>query len=342
MVLGVRAPDGTVGAELRLEPACAFAAVAHRRRPATAGAGWPERGPRFIPGRAATRGGPAKAAVVDGGAPSGSASRPPARAAQRGPHSLALPRRFTTSTALVRDDLHVERALAGSGPAAQFHRSRPPSGGRLRAPRQRARPLGLGGTVRVPWGRPAAHGGRRPRRRAIRAPSVVARRPGVGPGLHRRIRGSRPWRVLRPRLAGRRRPWPHGSVARTAHAPAVHGCHGDDRPGLETTPGRRRMMGDVVLFRRLLSQARPYWPHVVALFLLSLLSSPLSLLAPLPLKIAVDSVIGSHPLPHAIAPLVPEAITRSLGALLAFAIGLLVAVALLRQLQGLTNTLLQA
>src|SRR5436190_4821874 len=102
------------------------------------------------------------------------------------------------------------------------------------------------------------------------------------------------------------------------------------------------MTGDVVLFRRLLSQARPYWPHVVALFLLSLLSSPLSLLTPLPLKIAVDSVIGSHPLPHAIAPLVPEAITRSLGALLAFAIGLLVAVALLRQLQGLTNTLLQA
>src|SRR5437667_122725 len=102
------------------------------------------------------------------------------------------------------------------------------------------------------------------------------------------------------------------------------------------------MTGDVVLFRRLLSQARPYWPHVVALFLLSLLSSPLSLLTPLPLKIAVDSVIGSHPLPHAIAPLVPEAITRSPGALLAFAIGLLVAVALLRQLQGLTNTLLQA
>src|SRR5438093_1490151 len=102
------------------------------------------------------------------------------------------------------------------------------------------------------------------------------------------------------------------------------------------------MMGDVVLFRRLLSQARPYWPHVAALFLLSLLSSPLSLLAPLPLKIAVDSVIGSHPLPHAIAPLVPEAIAHSPAVLLAIAVGLLVTVALLRQLQGLTNTLLQA
>ena len=101
-------------------------------------------------------------------------------------------------------------------------------------------------------------------------------------------------------------------------------------------------MGDVVLYRRLLSQARPYWPHVVALFLLSLLSSPLSLLTPLPLKIAVDSVIGSHPLPHVIAPFVPDAIARSPATLLAIAVGLLVTVALLRQLQGMTNTLLQA
>src|SRR3989454_7180301 len=236
MVSGVRAPDGTVGAKLRLESTPLCAAVAYRGRPAAAGAGLPERSPRFIPGRAATQGGPAEAAVVDGSAPSGSAARPPAWAAQRGPHSLALPRRLTTSTALARDDLHVERALAGSGPAAQFHRSRPPDGGRLRAPRRRARPLGLGGAVRVPWGRPAAHGGRRPPRRAIRAPSVVARRPSMGPGPHRRLRGSRPRRVSRPRLAGRRRPWPYGSAARAAHASTVHDCHGDDHAGPETTP----------------------------------------------------------------------------------------------------------
>src|SRR5437899_12839797 len=236
MAPGVRAPDGTVGAKLRLEPAHAFAAVAHRRRPATAGAGRPERGPRVIPGRATTQGGPAEAAVVDSSAPSGSASRPPARAAQRGPHTLALPRRFTTRTALACDDLHVERALAGSGPAAQFHRSRPSDGGRLRAPWRRARPLGLGGAVRVLWGRPAAHGGRRPRRRAIRAPSVVARRPGMEPDPHRRLCGSRPWRASRPRLAGRRSPWPPRPAARAAHARAEHGRHGDDHSGPETTP----------------------------------------------------------------------------------------------------------
>src|SRR5207245_11352421 len=182
----------------------------------------------------------------------------------------------------------------------------------------------------------------RPRRRAIRAPSVVARRPGMEPDPHRRLCGSRPWRASRPRLAGRRSPWPRRPAARAAHARAEHGRHGDDHPRPETTPGRRRMTGDVVLFRRLLSQARPCWPHVVALFLLSLLSSPLSLLTPLPLKIAVDSVIGSHPIPHVISPFVPEAIAHSPAGLLALAVALLVGVALLRQLQGLTNTLLQA
>ena len=99
---------------------------------------------------------------------------------------------------------------------------------------------------------------------------------------------------------------------------------------------------DVALFRRLLGQALPYWPYVSALFLLSLLSSPLSLLTPLPLRIAVDSVIGSHPLPPVIAPFVPEAIAPSPGRLLVLAVSLLLAVALLGQLQALASMLLGA
>src|SRR3989442_13329330 len=54
---------------------------------------------------------------------------------------------------------------------------------------------------------------------------------------------------------------------------------------------------DVLVVRRLLGEARPSWPLIGALFLLSLLSSPLALLMPLPLKIAVDSVIGSRAVP---------------------------------------------
>ena len=50
--------------------------------------------------------------------------------------------------------------------------------------------------------------------------------------------------------------------------------------------------GDFALYRRLLAQVRAYWPHLTGILLLSFLSAPLSLLTPLPLKIAVDSVSG--------------------------------------------------
>src|SRR5207253_10479102 len=111
----------------------------------------------------------------------------------------------------------------------------------------------------------------------------------MGPGLHRRLRGSRPWRVSPPRLAGRRRPWPHGSVARAPHAPAVHACHGDDRSGLETTPGRRPVTRDVILYRRLLHETRPYWLHRAGLLGHGLPASPMALHTPAPQKIAVHA-----------------------------------------------------
>jgi ATP-binding cassette subfamily B protein len=75
--------------------------------------------------------------------------------------------------------------------------------------------------------------------------------------------------------------------------------------------------------------------------LLSLLSTPLTLLTPLPLKIAVDSVLGTEPLPEFLKTLLPVTITASSTAMLVFATGLLVAVALLSQLQELGNSLLQ-
>jgi len=100
-------------------------------------------------------------------------------------------------------------------------------------------------------------------------------------------------------------------------------------------------MGDVSLYRRLLLQARPYWLHLAGAFALGLLASPLALLNPVPLKIVVDSVLGGHPLPAFLRPLLPEAAARSPAAILFFAIGLLVVVAVLGQLQGLATTLLR-
>jgi ATP-binding cassette subfamily B protein len=97
---------------------------------------------------------------------------------------------------------------------------------------------------------------------------------------------------------------------------------------------------DFTLYRKLLQQARPYWPHLAALFLLGLLSIPLALLTPLPLKIAVDSVIGSHPLPGFLERLLPTVAARSQTTLLILAALLAVVIALLDQLQRLGSSLL--
>jgi ATP-binding cassette subfamily B protein len=102
------------------------------------------------------------------------------------------------------------------------------------------------------------------------------------------------------------------------------------------------MMHDLALVRRLLQRARPYWLHLASLFAVGLLASPIALLTPVPLKIVVDSVLGSLPLPPSVHELLPAALTRSPGALLALAVGLLLAIAALGQLQALGNKFMQA
>jgi len=98
-------------------------------------------------------------------------------------------------------------------------------------------------------------------------------------------------------------------------------------------------MHDVTLYRRVLRQARPYWPHVVGVFALGLLASPIALLTPVPLKIVVDSVLGTRPLPPLLRALAPAG--ASAAATLTVAIGLLLAVTALGQLQSLATTLVR-
>jgi ATP-binding cassette, subfamily B, bacterial len=88
------------------------------------------------------------------------------------------------------------------------------------------------------------------------------------------------------------------------------------------------------LYARIIRQARPYWLHLVGLFLLSMLASPISLLVPLPLKIAVDSAIANLPLPSFLAALLPASTVSSSTAILLLAVALLIAINLLSQLQG--------
>jgi ATP-binding cassette, subfamily B, bacterial len=99
---------------------------------------------------------------------------------------------------------------------------------------------------------------------------------------------------------------------------------------------------DLTLLRRLVRQARPSLPHIVVLLLLGLLSTPLALLTPLPLKIAVDSVIGSRPLPGFLDALLPDAAAGSSTVILILAAGLIVAVTLLSELVDLASSLLSA
>jgi ATP-binding cassette subfamily B protein len=70
-------------------------------------------------------------------------------------------------------------------------------------------------------------------------------------------------------------------------------------------------VGDIALFRRLGAELRPYWRGIVGILLLSFAAAPLSLLTPLPLKIAVDTVIGSQPVPDFLAPLLPDAASKT-------------------------------
>jgi ATP-binding cassette subfamily B protein len=73
---------------------------------------------------------------------------------------------------------------------------------------------------------------------------------------------------------------------------------------------------------------------------LSLMSTPVALLTPLPLKIVVDSVLGDKPLPGFMQPVVPEAITGSVGMILLLAVSLVVIVALLSQLRRICHLIL--
>ena len=101
-----------------------------------------------------------------------------------------------------------------------------------------------------------------------------------------------------------------------------------------------RRYGGFELYRRLLLEARPCWPHILGLFLLSLLSIPIALLTPLPLKLVVDSVVGSHPLPLFLQEIGLAARPDPENVLL-FAVGLTIALALLSGLQALANYMLR-
>jgi ATP-binding cassette, subfamily B, bacterial len=102
-----------------------------------------------------------------------------------------------------------------------------------------------------------------------------------------------------------------------------------------------RGYSDRAIYGRVLREARPYWRHIFGIWAISLFATPLALLLPLPLNIAVDSVLGDKPLPGFLQTLLPNSIEDSTQALLIFAVALLVAVELASQVQSMSKTLLR-
>jgi ATP-binding cassette, subfamily B, bacterial len=95
------------------------------------------------------------------------------------------------------------------------------------------------------------------------------------------------------------------------------------------------------LSRRLLHQVRPYSSHIVCILLIDLVATPLSLLSPVPLKIVVDTVIGSQPLPPLLDALLPNSVIDSQLLLLSVATVLQVLIVFFNQLQTLGSYVLR-
>src|SRR5882762_6437394 len=87
--------------------------------------------------------------------------------------------------------------------------------------------------------------------------------------------------------------------------------------------------------KRAFEDLRPYlWP-ILVLLIVSLLAVPITLIFPLPIKILVDSVLGSQSLPGYLAVFVGSQVSKSLA--LWLAIGILMGTAVLTYLQNLVN-----
>lgn len=100
-----------------------------------------------------------------------------------------------------------------------------------------------------------------------------------------------------------------------------------------------RARTDAQLLTRLLREIRSYLPSLGGVLLLELLGTPLSLLTPVPMKLAVDSIIHQRPLPSPLSRWLPSASADPEGLLL-WVCGLSLLIAFASQLQSLLSSLL--
>ncbi len=95
------------------------------------------------------------------------------------------------------------------------------------------------------------------------------------------------------------------------------------------------------VYRKVLTHSRECWPHLTAVVALSFLATPLTMLLPVPLKIAVDSVIGDRPFPALLRTIFPGWMIQSWMGRLAITSGLLLFISAMLNAQSLASWLLQ-
>jgi len=91
------------------------------------------------------------------------------------------------------------------------------------------------------------------------------------------------------------------------------------------------------MFRRALKDLRPYAWSLFVLLIISLATVPITLITPLPIKLLVDSVLGSQPLPRYLTFFSSTRSSLSKSSVLWVAVGLLLGVAFLTYFQNLVN-----
>jgi len=87
--------------------------------------------------------------------------------------------------------------------------------------------------------------------------------------------------------------------------------------------------------KRAFEDLRPYFWPILALLVISLLAVPIALIFPLPIKLLVDSVLGSQPLPGYLTIFVGSQVSKSLA--ISLAISILLGAAVMTYLQNLVN-----
>lgn len=96
---------------------------------------------------------------------------------------------------------------------------------------------------------------------------------------------------------------------------------------------------DFKIYRRLLGETRPYAFVIGGMFLVDLLAIPLALMGPVPMKLVVDHVLGSKPLPNFLNQILGG---PSSATILILAIATVILLALTRQIQELASALLHS